>query len=100
VHKEGGAERSTRRRSLGEIPRYLQEIQARGSQRQTPNSNPPEGSAGLGFEEGSEGQHRAKYVPGNSRNGDTDFLISELICFRTSDFKDCSLIHELDVRAS
>jgi hypothetical protein len=38
VHEEGGAEQSTRRRSLGEIPGYLQEIQARGSQRQTPNS--------------------------------------------------------------
>jgi hypothetical protein len=48
AHEEGGAERSTRRRSLGEIPRYLQEIQAGGSQRQTPNSNPPEGSAGPG----------------------------------------------------
>jgi hypothetical protein len=41
AHEEGGAERSTRRRSLGEIPGYLREIQARGSQRQTPNSNPP-----------------------------------------------------------
>jgi hypothetical protein len=52
------------------------------------------------FEEGPEGQHRAEYVPSNSRNGDTDFLISELICFRTSDFKDHSLIRELDVGAS
>jgi hypothetical protein len=42
AHEEGGAERSTRRWSLGEIPGYLQEIQARGSQRQTPNSNPPD----------------------------------------------------------
>jgi hypothetical protein len=49
------------------------------------------------FEEGSECQHRAKYVPGNLRNGDTDFPISELICFRMSDFKDRSLIRELDV---
>jgi hypothetical protein len=52
------------------------------------------------FEKGSEGQHRAKYIPGNSRNRDTDFPISELICFRMSDFKDSSLICELDVRAS
>jgi hypothetical protein len=51
------------------------------------------------FEEGLEGQHRAKYVPGNSRNGDTDFPISELICFQTLDFKDRSLICELDVGA-
>jgi hypothetical protein len=42
AHKEGGAEWSTGRWSLGEIPGYLQEIQARGSQRQTPNSNPPD----------------------------------------------------------
>jgi hypothetical protein len=48
AHEEGGAEWSTRRWSLGEIPGYLQEIQAWGSQRQTPNSNPPEGSAGPG----------------------------------------------------
>jgi hypothetical protein len=52
------------------------------------------------FEEGPEGQHGTEYVPGNLRNGDTDFPISELICFRTSDFKDRSLIRELDVGAS
>jgi hypothetical protein len=52
------------------------------------------------FKEGSEGQHRAKYVPSNLRNGDTDFPISELICFQMSDFKDRSLICEFDVRAS
>jgi hypothetical protein len=52
------------------------------------------------LEEGPEGQHRAKFVSQNLRNGDTDFPISELICFRTSDFKDCSLIRELDIGAS
>jgi hypothetical protein len=36
AHEEGGAERSTRRQSLGKIPGYLREIQARGSQKQTP----------------------------------------------------------------
>jgi hypothetical protein len=51
------------------------------------------------FEEGSEGQHGAKYIPSNSRNGNTDFPISELICFRMSDFKDRSLIRELDIGA-
>jgi hypothetical protein len=50
------------------------------------------------FEEGLE--DGAKYVPSNSRNGDTDFPISKLICFGMSDFKDCSLIRELDIRAS
>jgi hypothetical protein len=52
------------------------------------------------FEEGPEGQHGAEYVPSNSRNGDTDFLISKLICFRMSDFKDRSLIRELDIGVS
>jgi hypothetical protein len=56
VHEEGGAEWSTRRWSLGKIPRYLQEIQARGSQRQTPNSNPPERSAGPGDSPRRSGQ--------------------------------------------
>jgi hypothetical protein len=48
AHKEGGAEWSTRRRSLGEIPGYLREIQAWGSQRQTPNSNPQKEAQGQG----------------------------------------------------
>jgi hypothetical protein len=52
------------------------------------------------LEEGLEGQHGAKFVSRNLRNGDTDFPISELICFRASDFKDCSLICELDIGAS
>jgi hypothetical protein len=51
------------------------------------------------LEEGLEGQYRAKFVSRNLRNEDTDFPISELICFQMSDFKDCSFICELDIRA-
>jgi hypothetical protein len=51
------------------------------------------------LEEGLEGQYRAKFISRNLRNGDMDFLISKLICFQTSDFKDCSLIRELDIGA-
>jgi hypothetical protein len=42
VREERGAECKPRRQSLGKISGYLREIQAWGSQRQTPNSNPPD----------------------------------------------------------
>lgn len=51
-------------------------------------------------EEGAEGKHGANLVSRNFRNRNTDFPLSELISFRTSDFEDRATIREFDIGAS